>query len=495
MENKIITQFKIAFKLRKDIGNEYFEGEYKTMIDIICSIVKNEDVNGHVCEDNKEDEDDINCADELEIDDDDLEELERDKLRAREKEIDDELNLSSSYKITTNKEWIENTDIAQVIITNKTGKGFIKFTGQLWRTLHDKNKVGFDETTMETLIEFIEHNESKHQKLVLPKSPLVESQYPLLQLNQFSFNYLYINNLTLRAISNNDFNQLNIEEQQKYTLTINGKYRRIDIENDVRKIFQDTIIQCFKKTIEFYVLQYYEYVVKECRPERTTLCLIFNALTFTFIPVDEMINDKILVQKYNVARTIPLKNEVNTCIVDDILDSLICFETKQDYKRLMYNLIVRQEEGQIIYDYDYINNTCLLTSWIIDMSATISDKRFYRYSDEYYDDKKEFQKDFKEIRCIIIRPYKDKLVQNQIHDFIKLGFKNIIVNMKVCVEQVTYNISRFEKYLQDNKEMLIKCINQETNQELTDWTYQFPNDIFYDARLFLVNFLKWCCIK
>ena len=43
MENKIKTQFKTEFKLRKDIGNEYFEGDYKNMIDIIYSIVKEED--------------------------------------------------------------------------------------------------------------------------------------------------------------------------------------------------------------------------------------------------------------------------------------------------------------------------------------------------------------------------------------------------------------------------------------------------------------------
>ena len=67
--------------------------------------------------------------------------------------------------------------------------------------------------------------------------------------------------------------------------------------------------------------------------------------------------------------------------------------------------------------------------------------------------------------------------------------------MQACSEQVTYNLPNFEKYLQDNKERLIKCINLETNQNLTDWTYQYANDIFYDSRLFLTNFLKWCCVK
>jgi len=42
MENFIIKKFKETFKQRKDIGNEYFEGEYKLMIDIIYLTIKNE---------------------------------------------------------------------------------------------------------------------------------------------------------------------------------------------------------------------------------------------------------------------------------------------------------------------------------------------------------------------------------------------------------------------------------------------------------------------
>ena len=37
MENQIITSFKEKFTQRKDIGTEYFQGNYKNMIDIIYS--------------------------------------------------------------------------------------------------------------------------------------------------------------------------------------------------------------------------------------------------------------------------------------------------------------------------------------------------------------------------------------------------------------------------------------------------------------------------
>ena len=45
MEVQVIKQFKEKFIRRKDIGSEYFEGNYKSMIDIIYSTVKSEEEN------------------------------------------------------------------------------------------------------------------------------------------------------------------------------------------------------------------------------------------------------------------------------------------------------------------------------------------------------------------------------------------------------------------------------------------------------------------
>ena len=39
IEKSIIKQFKAFFTQRKDIGNEYFEGDHKNMIDKIYSII------------------------------------------------------------------------------------------------------------------------------------------------------------------------------------------------------------------------------------------------------------------------------------------------------------------------------------------------------------------------------------------------------------------------------------------------------------------------
>lgn len=42
MEKKIIKLFKKKFNFKKELGNEYFEGDYKTMIEIIYLIITNE---------------------------------------------------------------------------------------------------------------------------------------------------------------------------------------------------------------------------------------------------------------------------------------------------------------------------------------------------------------------------------------------------------------------------------------------------------------------
>jgi len=50
IEKQIIKIFKEKFTQRRDIGNEYFEGEYRNMIDIIHSTIKNEIEPNNSCE-------------------------------------------------------------------------------------------------------------------------------------------------------------------------------------------------------------------------------------------------------------------------------------------------------------------------------------------------------------------------------------------------------------------------------------------------------------
>jgi hypothetical protein len=82
MEKIVLTKFKETFKQRKDIGNEYFEGEYKVMIDIIYLTIKDElNINEEIIND---EEATINTEEEQEQeqeDDDDKDEQQENKIK------------------------------------------------------------------------------------------------------------------------------------------------------------------------------------------------------------------------------------------------------------------------------------------------------------------------------------------------------------------------------------------------------------------------------
>ena len=142
-----------------------------------------------------------------------------------------------------------------------------------------------------------------------------------------------------------------------------------------------------------------------------------------------------------------------------------------------------------------------MKEWIISLLCAISNTKFYIYSYEYYENKLEVKKLLKTLRCVIIKEYPNITIKEQIDYFSILGIKNIIVCQQ-DEKNTMYNISNFRKYLNDNKESLLKCIKEENNCEFRshDWeklwgTKLFDDDIFYNSDLLWTNFLKWCCVK
>lgn len=465
IENQVIKLFKQKFKLRKDIGNEYFEGEYKNMIDIIYYTIKNE-----------------------------KEEPENNKMtKYEEPHKEHECEENQIYQITTYEEWIKYNTISKIIITKKTGQGFLRFKGQCWREFYNKNRLDFDENHMEDLLGFIEKNQCEVMKMIKPNNILVSRSEMMNAIYNFK------NKKTNEIITWENFLKLNKMEQDDYnSLSKKDEFTFIDVEYNSNQILQDTLKKCHIKSYDFYNLNYHDYLfpVFNEKSHSSTEYVIFNSLTFTFTPIDQLINDKILTKKDCGERFVYVKNIVNTDVVNDILNSLITLEIKHQYKNLVYNLIVKQKDNSIIF-YDY--NECLLTTWIKDLLYTISNKKFYVYSCDYYENKLEFKKLLKiqKLKCVIINNYKSKSIpiETQIKEFCKLGVKNIII----CQNDETntmYDISNFRKYLNDNKEMLIKCIKEENNYEPISWEREthYNDDIFYRSKLLLTNFLKWCCI-
>jgi hypothetical protein len=156
---------------------------------------------------------------------------------------------------------------------------------------------------------------------------------------------------------------------------------------------------------------YHDYILKSNNKNNSLSYVLFNSITFTIIPVDKLINNKILTKKDCGEKCVSVNNIVNIDVVNDILNSLITNEIKLQYKQLVYNLIVeKREQREPIVFYDY--NNCLLKEWIICLLCAISKKKFYIYSYEYYENKLDVEKllkillsvkKMKKILCIIFQ--------------------------------------------------------------------------------------------
>ena len=457
MENQIITSFKEKFIQRKDIGTEYFQGKYKNMIEIIYLIIKNE-----LCSDLEEED-------------------------PEEQEEEEEEN-QRPYKITTYEEWIKYNKISKIIITNKKGEGYVRFRGQLWREFYDKTRFDFNED-MEDLSGFIQCNQPELRKMVIPEIGLVSWS------EMMNLIYQYKHKITGEIINWNAYREITtIDEENYISIGKNEMYKFLDVEYDVDKIQEDILKVCYIKKYDDYELKYNEYVISNNRGYGVEY-FVFNSFTFTFIIVDEIIGNKILTNKDSGQRRLYIKNIIDISMVDDILNSLISNETKRQYKKLAYNLLVEQEDSQIIF-YDY--NSCLLTTWIRDLLYTIRGRKSYVSSSDYYENKLEFKKLIKinKPRFVIIRAINKISIEKQITDFCNLGFKNIIICQDDKMNNM-YNILNFRKYLQDNKNVLIKLIKDENNYESERWEndIQYDDCIFYSQNLLLTNYLKWCCTK
>lgn len=443
IEKQVLNLFKEKFINRKDIGSEYFGGDYNEMINIIYSTIKQyklDDVtHDEQCatyESNPHDENEYNDPDEEEI----------------------------RYEITTYDEWIKYTKIDCIIITNKKkGEGYFRFKGQLWRELYDKNRFDFDENNMEVLSELIECNQPILWKIDSCSSELLDDKKLYEQLEQ------------------------------------KRQYKRISVDYNVQEICKDILKKCYVSNYDYYNLKSYEYVLWSAKPDSktggTTTYYIFNSQTFTFVDVDTMINNKILTCKHVGGRFVLLKDMCDIDIVEDILNTLIEPDIKHKYKTLLRNLIVKPNEKQLIF---YDSGECLMTTFVTDLLYTMLGSGAYVSSDEYFHNRMKFHKNIKitKPRCILIKDIQGTKLETQINIFEKLGFKNIIVYD--CYQQThkpIYNIAKYKNYLQENKQQLLNLIKEENRYEIEDWNseIQHYDSIFYKSKLLMTNFLRWCC--
>ena len=199
IEKQVIKLFKQHFKQRKDFGNEYFEGNFKTMIDDIYFIIKNEN------------------AEHTEPDDEYGNDEAGDDTANHQQDAEE--NEYVPYVITTYEEWIKYTNISKIFVTNKNGEGYLRFKGQMWRKFHDKNQFDFDETCMEDLSGFVELNQPDVCKMVSPGNTLVSTK------EMINIKYSYEHNVSNEAITFDEYNKLDKKEQEYYKYVNHDKYK------------------------------------------------------------------------------------------------------------------------------------------------------------------------------------------------------------------------------------------------------------------------------
>lgn len=364
-------------------------------------------------------------------------------------------NYEEPYKIRTYEEWRMYTSIGKIIITNKkTHEGYICFKDLYW--------CKFEDGMNETLHDFIKQNKKELYKMISPDISKVKDKL-----------------IDCREMINNKYFYLNERETIK-----NEEYIFQDVIYEEDEIQKDIIEKCYVKNACFYNLKHNEFFVKDYN---MTKYYILNTKDFT---KKELPENEIIIQNNRGMRSIQLDNleTINIDIVDKIIDSLMNTNMKMKYKKLVYSVLVEASTEIIIFND---SNEKLFSSWLRDILYTLNGDNLYILSSDYYKDrifqKDEIKKVIKEVnpRCVFIQY--NEMYPNQIEEFKKLGFKNIIVEQDNNIK--IYNVKNYKKYLEENKELILDlCVS---NKNILN----FEDNIFYDASLLQTEFLKWCCTR
>ena len=266
----------------------------------------------------------------------------------------------------------------------------------------------------------------------------------------------------------------------------------INISYNVESILNDTINKCSETTPNIVNLSYDEYIVSGKEGAN-----IFNASNFSFTLInDELIDNKILTEDKQGNRSLHAKNNINTDIVDGILSSFVPEDTKHEYKKLMYNILVKQDNRIIFNDYKFN----YLSKWLRDLLQMLCPNSI-AYSENFYENKSNFKQSMKKYnyRCVFVDEdtINNKNIKKQIYDMCKLGFKNIIVLNK-DKNNTIYDVNNVSQYLHKNKEKISMYIKQHQDPQ---YLPKLPIDInqlnyiFYCNNMLLIEFLKWCCVN
>ena len=462
IERVLIKIFKENYKHCKEIGNEYFQGDSNDMIKNIFEIIK----------------DFINSND--------INEIEKKDINT-EKKIMIENEIDENYEVKTYDDLKNISYISKIIITNKdTKEGYLKFINSPYRKLYNKYSPEFNEEQMETLDSYITH---------LKSIDAYKIDNQIFNSEKAREQYEFINNSTGVVIKYREYNSLNMNDRINYNLLTEFKF--VDLIWNEEEIIKDIIDKCYTKTPTIYKLKYNEYIIMNKKKHysygQSVEFLVFNSETKTIQLIDNY-NEIGIIHEIKVCKVLFRMeekndfNKINISIVEKILNWFILDKSKlNQYKKLCYSIFVKPEDKGIVF-YDYHNNDFYgyLTNFISELCYKLNSSENCIYSEYYYEDIINYKKIIKNnnIRLVIITKHEKHSFEKMISDFMKLGIKNIIVNIKDKNKNIyNGNYENFELYLKEINDEL-KLVKQDKEN--------FDIDIFYSNSQLELNYFAWC---
>ena len=391
-EKILINLFKTKFIHRRDIGNEYFEGNDIIMQSIIHDLLFNEFKN-------------VN-AQEITIE-----------------EVIETKPIINPIVINTYEEFIKYNNIHKIIIKNNKGDGYIKFNNELW--------------------ENITHN--------------------LCDKNLFHY------------IKNNQINKY-IDEHGNI----------IDLEYDNNNILNDITKKGVNKIVHYYFMEHSEFLIEDLPTKKR---YIFNLSNYTFVPLDKILNEQILLSTLKDICPFIIKNDQNTTIIDELLNSLVNVDILINYKNIIISTLFNNKHA---FFYDY--NEKLLSHWLFSIINNIDSN----YSNNSFIENHAFKRlhdlpfhfQINKPKYIVIEKIKEFTIPYQIKEVKNCLIKSIFVHQNDDNNQM-YSMNSYTNFLKNNKERIIKIIKEETNYEIKNWEKE-SQELFTNPYLLQTNFLKWC---
>jgi len=438
-ERMIIRLFREKYIHKNEIGNEYFEGDYKCMIqDIFYVISTTKDII------------DIN-----------------DSLIYNKHEKDYILNIN------TFEEYRKYTTIQKIIINKKREReGYIQMKNKLWIEINDNTTITLDNQLHQYSINTLYKNKYNDELLTeneyifrktLDKD--IKKYYDKIRLK---YTYDKIIEEIVEKCYTRSSPSYYIPKYHEYVLKIDDEYK---LYNSLTNTYND--LDTIENKIITEKMHCGKYELQNYNEENTKL---LNELLNTMIAHDRVCN-KIGIELCSCKHEYKLKEYIQLC------KSIFIEPSKNGSLNIFYDLSSTK---------DYI-----LSEIIYTLLETLTPSDQYINSKEYNIEEiksEEVKKKNNKIRCIFIDGNNQENLDKELLEkkYTNLGIKNIIIRKKCNKKDSIYDNEKLSIYLEENKSRILKMLNND-KKDYTNEIINNPKNLFNNENKLISNMVLWVC--